>query len=46
MLSLYSALWAKSKEVTTHQNSSPVEAYKERAEVKTEAAISEPLQPA
>jgi len=40
ILSLYSVLWAKSKEgVTHHQNSLPI---KERAEVKTEATSMEP----
>ncbi|TKY73872.1 WAT1-related protein [Spatholobus suberectus] len=43
VLSLYSVLWAKSKEGMTHQNSLPVQAQCE--EVKTEASGREPPQP-
>lgn len=43
VLSLYSVLWAKSKEEMPNQNSLPIQqAYKECAEVKTEDACSKP----
>lgn len=46
VLSLYTVLWAKSKEQMSHRNSLTIQAYKECAEVKTEAVGSKPPQPA
>ncbi|KAL2339412.1 hypothetical protein Fmac_007352 [Flemingia macrophylla] len=41
ILSLYSVLWAKSKERMTHQTSLPLHSLKECEEVKTEASSTE-----
>ncbi|CAL5204298.1 unnamed protein product [Lathyrus oleraceus] len=45
VLSLYSVLWAKSKEGISHNhNSLPIQPYKECAEIKTEIPCSKPPQ--